>query len=642
MPSELPAPAEPSRPALFLSYARADRARAEQVARALENGGFTLWWDAKIEGGAQYARTIADALDQAGTVLVLWSAASIGSDWVRDEAAQGRDAGKLVPLSLDGSVPPLGFRQYQAIDLSRWRGKADAPEMEAVRRAVAGLGAHPAASAAIRPGRRGPSRRALLLGGAGLVIGGAGAVGWRQGLFGGGGAINRNSIAVLPFHNLSGNSEQAYFSDGLTEETRGALRRVASLQVVGATSSDTMRDSKDDAQTIASKLGVAYLLEGSVQRAGDTVRIALDLTDGGTGFSRWSNRFDRKMTDIFAVQTEIAQTVAQALSVQMATAAPAPGGTTNVAAYEHYLRGKALFNQAKDEPTDRAALAEYDLALASDPIFAMAHAARSRSLAAIANEYASADQLKPLFDAAIEAARRAIAVAPDLAEGQLAMGFALFTGRLDVAGARPFYDRASALGGGNADILLLFALYCSRAGRAGEAQGAITRAIALDPLNPRTHRAAGSIAYAARHYAAAIPPLQRGLQLNPELSNAHYLIGYCLMMLGRLKEARAEILAEAHSLFRLSGLAIVDRKLGDGAAAQKWFDQLVGEIGDSGLYQQAEVLAQWGEGQRALAALERAHAIGDSGLIYLATDPLLDPIRKNVEFTRLLNNLPLH
>src|SRR5438105_5769141 len=130
-------PSDSGRPTLFLSYAHGDHAQAQRLARALERIGYTIWWDALIEGGTRYAQTIDQALGSADAVLVLWSKRSIESDWVRDEAAHGRDRHRLVPLSLDGTLPPLGFRQIQMIDLSGWRGRADAPHFEAIRREVA-------------------------------------------------------------------------------------------------------------------------------------------------------------------------------------------------------------------------------------------------------------------------------------------------------------------------------------------------------------------------------------------------------------------------------------------------------------------------------------------------------------------------
>ena len=635
--SEVPS-ASDKKVTLFLSYAREDEAHARRLARALENLGYTIWWDKLIEGGAAFSKRIAEALDAVDAVVVLWSARSIESDWVRDEAAQGRERHRLVPLSLDGSKPPLGFRQYQTIKLRNWHGRRNAPEIAAIDRAIqaaAGNG-HPND----RRARSEVSRRSVLIGsaaaGAAAAAGGA-WLAWDRGLFGGG--APQLSIAVLPFRNLSGDKSQDYFSDGLTEEVRTALTRIDALHVLAATSSDKVEQQDTDPKAVAADLGVSYLLSGSVQRSSDVVRIAVDLVDGHSGFSKWSQSVDRKLTDIFAVQSEIAAMVAGAMSVQVETSKPAPGGTSNIEAYEHYLQGKALFNLAKDEATDRAALANYELAIAADPKFALAHAARSRALSVIASEDAKADQLKPLYSEAIASARRAVELAPDLAEGHLALGYAMFAGRLDISGARASYDRAYALGHGNAPTVLFYALYCSRAGRPREAAAAAQRAVILDPLNPLAFRAQGSVAYAARRYADALPPLRRALQLNPKMNFAHSLVGNSLLGLGRTKDALKEFEAEPGTPFHLAGIAIAELRLGDQAAAQKAFDQLVKEVGDSSAYQQAEVLAQWGKNDQALQALERAREVGDSGLTYVWTDPLLDPVRKDPRFKQFISKL---
>ncbi|HEX6661678.1 MAG TPA: TIR domain-containing protein [Sphingomicrobium sp.] len=633
-------PSTPDNPVtLFLSYARVDEAQARRLASVLQHAGYVVWWDAMIEGGAAFSKSIADALDAADAVLVLWSAHSIESDWVRDEASQGRERHRLVPLSIDGSQPPLGFRQYQVIDLSHWHGRRASPEFRAIERAIATVRGQKGEPAIER--RRAVSRRGMLLGGTaavGALAAGGAWFAWEEGWIG---RSERSlTIAVLPFRNLSGDKAQDYFSDGLTEAVRTALTRIEQLRVLAGTSSEAAgKAGGGDPKKIAENLRVGYLLNGTVQRASDVVRISVDLVDGRTGFSRWSQSVDRKLTDIFAVQSEIANMVAGAMSVQVETARPAPGGTANVEAYEHYLQGRALFNLAKDEATDRAALTHFELALAADPKFALAHAARSRSLAIIASEDAKVDQIKPLYTEAIAAARRAVELAPDLAEGHLALGYATFAGRLDIAGARPSYERAYALGHGNADIALLYALYCSRAGRPREAAAVVQRAVVLDPLNPRAFRAEGSVAYAARRYSDALPPLRRALELNPKMNFAHSLIGSALLGLGRTGEALKEFEAEPGPQFALSGKAIAQRRLGNQAAAEQAFNRLVSDIGDSASYQQAEVLAQWGRADDALARLERARAVGDSGLTYAATDPMLDPIRSNPKFKLFLSTL---
>ncbi len=624
---------------LFLSYARADRARAERLAAALSKAGYTLWWDAMIEGGAQFAASIRTALEQADAVVVLWSQHSLDSDWVRDEAALGRDRHRLVPLTLDGVEPPLGFRQYQAIDLSRWRGQATAKEIAAIGRAIAAVtGNAPPTPAVAAISRR--SALGLGAGAAALAAGGGALLAWQRGLFDRDGLADR-SIAVLPFRNVGGDPAQAYLADGLTEEVRSALSRHRALRVLASTSSNAAQDEGSNGTAIARKLGVTYLLSGSVQRSGETLRVSANLADGATGFSLWSQTVDRPMADIFAVQSEIARLVAGALSVRIATDDPAPGGTSSVSAYEAFLRGRALFNQARDQASDRAARAHYEIAIAADPQFALAHAGLSRVLMAIAVEHAEAAELRPLYSAAIAEAELAVALAPKLAEGHLALGYARFAGQLDINAARSSYDKAYALGRGNADIVLLFALYGVRARRFAEARAAASRAIALDPLNPRAHRAAGSIAYAARDYAGALAPLARALQLNPQITNAHALRANCLMQLGRTADARREFEAEPQGMMRLTGLAILDHRLGNHAAAQRHYDQLITDVGDSALYQQAEVLAQWGRLDEATATLDRARTVGDSGLIYLATDPMLDPLARDPRFARMIKELGL-
>ena len=624
-------------PTIFLSYAHGDHAQAQRLAAVLQKAGYTVWWDALIEGGTRYAQTIDDALQSADAVLVLWSKRSVDSDWVRDEAAQGRDRHRLVPLSLDGTHPPLGFRQIQVIDLSRWHGRGQPQELDAIRRAIAtaiGQAAPPVAAEPLFT-----RRRAMTAGAGAVAVAAAGGtiVAWRSGWIGGG--AQARSIAVLPFKNLGGDPNQAYLSDGLTDEIRDALARNAGLMVLAATSSAAAQGIAGDAKAISEKLGVSYLLEGTVQRDGNLVRVGTNLTNGRTGFSEWSQKVDRQLGDIFAFETEIARTVSNALSVRMATDAPSPGGTRNANAYEAYLRGKALYNLAKDEPTDREALANFQIAIAADPDFALAHAALSRSLSSIAAAYAKGDELKPTYSHAIEEAKRATAIAPTLAEGNLALGYALFSGRLDVQSARPSYDKAYRYGRGNADIVLLCAAFMARTRRFKEARDAIDWALALDPLNPRTHRAAGTIAFASRRFADAITQARRALELNPKISNANASMGDSLMQLGKLADARAAYLKEPSAMFRLRGLAALEHRAGNQPAADKAFSQLVSDVGDSATYQQAEVLAQWGRADDAMAKLQRAREIGDSGLSMIATDPLLDPISSDPRFKRFVKEI---
>jgi TolB-like protein len=650
--SSPPSPASDERAArVFVSYAHEDKPRAQEIVRALEASGFAVWWDSLIAGGAAYAVETEQALERAATVVVLWSQHSIGSHWVRDEAALARDRSRLLPVSLDGAEPPLGFRQFLCIDLSRWHGRRDAPEFLALVSALQQAGA-PAAppSAAAAPSRLRLSRRSLLVAGGALGLAGAAGAGWwawRR--VPAADTVEGNGVAVLPFENLSGDPGQAYFADGLAAEVRGALARNHGLRVIAQVSSDAFRNANMNAVAIAKTLGVAHLLDGSVRRSDDTFRIAAELIDGRSGFSNWSATFDRPIANIFAVQSEIAGSVVAALSSELnqpqgggrlAPAAEAAGsGTTSVPAFDAYLRGRALYNQAQDERGERAALAEFDAAITADPRFAAAHAARARELLVIANQYASAADTGALYDAAVSAARTAVALAPELADAQSTLGFVLFQGRLDVRGAREPYELSRTHGSGDATVMGRFALYCAYTGRGAEAVPAMRQAVGLDPLNALVHRAMGEVLYAVRRYREALDPYQRALRMNPKLPGARAATGDALLMLGRTREARVAYLAEPHKLTQLPGLAIAEYRLGHAAAAHEAMSRLLAELGDSSLYQQAQVRAQWGERQAAIEVLVRARAAGDSGLIYANTDPMLDPLRTLPAFRELLTQL---
>jgi TolB-like protein/tetratricopeptide (TPR) repeat protein len=620
----------------------------------MQSAGLDVWWDTLIEGGAEFAKTIEAAINTCDAVVVAWSQASVASDWVLDEAARGRELHKLVPVSLDGTEPPMGFRRYHSIDLTGWQGEAGAAEIDAIVRGVAALPGRVSPSHVISPGapvakRQTVSRRQLLLGaGVAAAAGVAGLVAWRKGLHLRFLSTSGNSVAVLPFENVGGNPQQDYFAEGLAEEVRATLARNVGLLVMAQASSAKFRDSQDDATTIAEQLGVAYLLDGSVRRSGDVVRVTADLIDGASGFSRWSQTFERRINDIFAVQSEIASTVAGALASRVASDAGAggkpadmvaAGGTVNLAAFDAYLRGRALYDLAADEASEAAALAQFDAAIAADPAYAAAHAARARSLTTIANQYGEVTRRAGLYDAAIASAERAIAIAPDLADAHSTLGFTLFQGRLDARAAREPFERSVLSGSGEATVLARYAQYSARTGRDNEAVAAMQRALRLDPLNPLIYRAAGSVEYAARRYAASIPPLRKALDMNPKMGRAHASIGDALLMQGKAVEARREYAAEPALDFSLAGLAIVGHRLGDAAAARAAFDRLRTELGDKALYQQAQVLAQMGEPASGITALEQARAVGDGGLIYARNDPMLDPLRSDPRFARLLQGM---
>jgi TolB-like protein/tetratricopeptide (TPR) repeat protein len=656
-----PDASDPAAPrSVFLSYSRADQARAAQLAHSLGQAGLTVWWDSLIEGGASFAKSIEAALLASDAVVVLWSGTSVASDWVLDEAAHGRDLHKLVPLSIDGALPPLGFRQYQAIALPASADLSDPAAVAAVVRAVQAIagGAPPPPRASAVPGEgvgaASPvrdSRRRLLVGtaAAAVLVAGGGLLGWRRGWFTAPAPASGASVAVLPFENISGDAALGYFSDGLSEEVRATLARNLRLQVMAQSSSGQFRGSEEGATSIAGKLGVSYLLDGSVRWAGGTVRVAADLVDGRTGFSRWSQIFERRIDDVFAVQSEIANAVAVALAAQVGAEGGAPpdptaeraasGGTTNIEAFDAFLRGQALYELSADEASDLAALAQFDAAIALDPDYAAAHAARARSLISFANVHGKVGETAAMYDQAIAAAELAVRLAPEFAVAHSTLAFGLFQGRLDARAARAPFERSNVLGTGEATVQARWAQYCARTGRHAEATEAMQRALLRDPLNPLIHRAAGSIEYAARRFDASIAPVRKALAMNPKMSRAHGALGDALVQLGSLEAAQAEFEAEPLADFRLTGLAIVAHRRGRPKAAAAAFKQLVDDLGDRVLYQQAQVLAQRGQPGAAIKALQAARVRGDSGLVYSRNDPFLDPLRGDPRMAALLDGL---
>ncbi|MBX9728115.1 MAG: TIR domain-containing protein [Sphingopyxis sp.] len=624
---------------VFLSYSREDQKRAMPIIAAIEAAGFTLWWDGKLAGGERFLPATESALENARAVVVLWSARSVNSHWVRDEATRGRDRNCIIPVSIDGTEAPLGFRQFQTINFSQWKGRTDAPEFLRLTAALARLcdrASDPAVPATTRTAM--PNRRALLIGGAAVAVIGAGGVGaWMGGLFGSGSTTN--SVAVLPFENMSGDGRD-YFAQGLSAELRAALARNMALKVAAQTSSEAAGEMESDAKSIARRLDVAFLLDGNVRIAGDSVRIAAELIDGASGLVQWTKSFDRPMADVLAVQAEIASAVMAALTsvIGDSGSGEAPlGGTTNIAAYDAYLRGRDLYNNATDEAGERAALSQFETAIALDPRFAGAHAARARSLTVIANQYGSLEETRRYYDAALIAAERAVELAPDYPDAQSTLGAVLFQARLEVARARAPYDKSYRLGPGDATVIGRFALYCANTGRDAEALSAATRAMELDPLNPLTRFALGYVHYAARRYPQAIAEIEAGLAQNPELGSSNATMASALFLLGDLDRARAAFMAESNPLYRETGLAIVEHRAGrmDAAATARRNVETGLGIGQLTLYQQAQIAAQWGEIEAAARLLGEARAAVDSGLIYLKVDPMLDPVRQHPDVIRL-------
>jgi len=450
-----------------------------------------------------------------------------------------------------------------------------------------------------------------------------------------------HSIAVLPFVNLSGDKEQEYFSDGLTEELLNSLAAIEGLQVAARTSSFSFKEHPDIV-TVAHKLNVGAVLEGSVRRSEHTVRITTQLINAVTGFHLWSKTYDRELGDVLKLQTEIATAVASALKVTLLGDVSAKielGGTRNPAALDAYLRGSKSYSSRPDAAGLESAIAAYTEAIRFDPNYALAFAGRSRALSDYASGYLTGAVTHADLHKAQADARQAIKLAPELAEGHSALAQSLWEDSLDFIQASEAYEHAMALAPGNAQILTDGGHFAVLMGRFEAGLASVHRAVALDPLNPRSRSLLGEALFFARRYEEAIAALGEVLSLESGFKRAAGFRGLAYYARGDFRSARSSCEATPDFWASQWCLAVAYDKLGQHGDAEATLKKLQTTYGDSGAYQYAAVYAQWGDRAQALQWLDSALRLLDPGLIYLKTDPLMDPLRKEPRFQAIMREL---
>ena len=450
-----------------------------------------------------------------------------------------------------------------------------------------------------------------------------------------------HSIAVLPFVNMSGDPKEDYFSDGVSEELLNALSRLNDLQVVARTSSFSFKGQNVDVATIARKLNVGAVLEGSVRRAGNTVRITAQLINTVTGFHLWSETYDRPFSDILNMQTEVATAVAQQLELKLAgneSAKFAVGGTRNPDAFDAYLRAQRLYEEGPSDVAGwRAVLAALDQVIALDPNYADAYMRRAAALLNL-TYLSSADVSKALRGQAAAAAERAVALAPDSGDAHAALGRIRFEVNLDFAGGAAEFDQALALAPGSAFVQRNAAVYRAYLGHFEPALKAAQRAIELDPQNYYSYLNQGLAFYSAREYGEALAAFQHGLALKPGSPVFNADLAFVFVTTGQTEQARPLCEARATPMledYRHWCLALVYHALGRQGDAERELAQLK-KLSGGGSVLNAEVYAQWGNVPAALQSLLKAEQAHDLYLRQLKTDPLLDPIRNEPQFKALL------
>ncbi len=454
-------------------------------------------------------------------------------------------------------------------------------------------------------------------------------------------APQKQSVAVLPFVDMSPAKDQEYFTDGLTENLLNGLAQVPGLQVAGRTSSFAFKGKNEDLRSVGQQLGVANILEGSVQKSGERIRITAQLVNADNGFHLWSQTFDRTLEDIFAVQDEIAGEVTKALKVALlgaeARAADSHVTATNAAAYTEYLKGRYAekLNTLEDA---LVAIDHYQRAIGLDPAMALAWAGLA-SATAWHTGYSS--DFTVGYEKARAAANRALELDDSLPEAYLALAAVQTGSDWDWSGAEASLDRALTLRPGDAKILQELARLESILGRQEEALRYMQRAAILDPLDWGIQTGLASAYAWTGNFDQALEILRRVQEMDPGRSGTHYRFGRHFLRDGKFGEALEEFKLEKFDFLSLSGQAMALDKLGKTAESQTQLNLLITTIGESASYQIAQVYAQRGDANSAMTWLERGFAIRDPGLVYLKSDRTFDRLRDDPRFQQLLEKMHL-
>jgi TolB-like protein/DNA-binding winged helix-turn-helix (wHTH) protein len=455
--------------------------------------------------------------------------------------------------------------------------------------------------------------------------------------------VSDTSIAVLPFVDMSPGQDQGYFSDGLSEELINDLAKVPGLKVVARSSSFQFKAIPEDLRIVGKKLGVANVLEGSLRREGDRIRITADLIEADNGFQVWSGTYDRDVSNIVTTQDEIAAAVTGALQSKLlnsnGAAVAGMQRETNLAAYQAYLEGQYFVARGQDNQAMNKALSYADQAITLDAGYAPAWAQRSLLLERLAG--LGLIENSDGFRGARESAEKAITLDPRLAAGYLALALVQIDHDWDWDGANVSLRKAAQLEPGSAAVLSMQAHLARMQGHLEEAVGLYRQAIALDPLRANFHLALGDKLYDLGRHAEAEIELDKAEELNPQISGLHLTRSKILFTDGHQQEALEEVEKENEGWHKLSGEALAYSALGRPADSDNALTNLIASYQNDAAYQIAEAYAYRAETDKAFHWLERAFRQRDPGTPEVNTNPLMKSLRQDPRYAKLLAQMHL-
>jgi TolB-like protein len=447
-------------------------------------------------------------------------------------------------------------------------------------------------------------------------------------------------IAVLPLVNTSGDPANEYFSDGLSEELIAVLAKIRDLKVIGRSSSFLFKGKSDDSKTIGEKLGVASLIEGSVRKQGERVRIVAELINAHDGRSLWSETYDRELKDVFAVQEEIAKAVAEQMKVGLLgekTLSDAVPSNQNPAAHNAVLQSDFYFQQQTAESIQKA-ISFAQEAVRLDPTYALAYAKLSQAWRQYGASFATGNAEKAYEEARV-AAEKAASLAPDLVEVRKAIGWISMTPRLDFRAAEKEFRRALELSPGDAGAKNAMSYTLMAQGRLAEAEQTCREAISLDPLVTVLWYNLGRLAVAAGRYQDAQEMFRKGLEIQPHAARFHTYLATLDILQKNPTAALQQAQLEPDDFWREYALTLVQQTQPDRAAADTALKNFPSKYATNGAYQIAVIHALRKEPDEMFRWLENAYATHDSGLIQLVITPLVFEYRDDPQFVALCQKL---
>jgi len=668
--------------AAFLSYASEDAVAARRICDALRAGGIEVWFDqSELRGGDAWDTAIRKQIKACSLFVPVISRNTHAREegYFRLEWKLAVDRSHLMTGSKTFLMPvvvddtrdndenvPDRFRELQWTRLPG--GETPPAFVERVRRLLAPSEVTPAApaqasagpAAAVQPvpvagGRAGPKRYALAIVALLIAIVAVGYIAIeKSGLSkrsavaespapaahtepSAGGVVSAKSIAVLPFVDMSEKHDQEYFSDGLSEELIDVLTQVPGLRVPARTSSFSFKAKAVTVGEIGHVLGVTHVLEGSVRKAGNRLRITAQLVRADDGSHEWSQTYDRDIRDVFAVQDDIARSVAQQLRITLITGGN-PAAAQNVSPEAHNLYLQARFRAQLENPADLdAAVDLYERAIASAPRYAMAWAWLSFCQT---RRIANGETSEATFRSAKETAKKATELDPDLAEGYVAGAIATLQHSLDWSTSGHLLGQALAKDPNNALALQLQGHLTQAIGSIADAERYMRRAVELDPLNPLPRRYLARIVLNAGRPAESAAILRQAIDENKNFPALHFELARALLASGKPADAATTYEAEPSESWRRLGLPIAYHVTHRDALAQTALADLLHNSAGSE-FQVAEAYAMFGQRDLAFEWLDHAWERHDAGLMYVRRDPQLTSLVSDPRYGSFLRKLNL-